>query len=264
LPHPSIRLSRRSILVAVVAATALACVSGLLVATSHLAQTTHHASEQAVVAAAHDRSEPGHEPGATAPTPSVRDALFIGASYTAGLGATPATNGYAYLLGREPGWQTQVYGVAGTGFLNPGPRGHQTFADRVEHIPTHPRPNLVVFQCGRNDVGYPPAQLRAAVIATADLARKRFVGAQLVFLGPIPAHVPAPPDQLAVTATLASAAAAAKAIFVNPIEQGWITPTNETGYVGRVPAHPDNEGYAYIAERLLADLNALYPDHHNA
>ena len=47
------------------------------------------------------------------------------------------------------------------------------------------------------------------------------------------------------------------ASVVDPIAQEWITPQNEQGFGGRVAAHPDNRGYAYIAERLLADLNAL-------
>ncbi len=184
----------------------------------------------------------------------------MGASYTAGLGATPSTNGYAYDVGRMPGWRTQVDGVAGTGFLNRGPFNQGTFADRIPLLPTTPHPDLIVFQGGRNDVSYPSAQLRAAVINTADLTRKRFHGAQLVFLGPIPAKVPAPADEVTVERTLRSAAAACHAIFIDPIEQAWITPSNESGYAGPVPAHPDNEGYAYIAQRLVADLQQLYPD----
>ena len=187
--------------------------------------------------------------------------MFVGASYTAGLGATPVSNGYAYVLGRMPGWRTQVDGIAGTGFLNPGPKNQGTFADRIPLLPTTPHPDLIVFQGGRNDVAYPSAQLRAAVINTAALTRKRFHDAQLVFLGPIPAKVPAPPDQVAVERTMRAAAAECHAIFIDPIEQSWITPGNENGYAGPVPAHPDNEGYAYIAQRLAADLNQLYPDH---
>lgn len=258
-------VSRRSIAVITASITLVGAVVGLFLADSQLTHNAHTASERALVAAAKGNpvaaSSAAKSRVVTPATPDVHDVLFIGASYTAGLGADPATDGYAYVIGREPGWRTQVYGVAGTGFLNPGPQGGQTFAERLVHIPTRPRPDLIVFQCGRNDVSYPAAQLRAAVIETANLARQRFGSAQLVFLGPIPAHVPVPPDQLAAAATLRSAAAAAKAVFINPIEQGWITPTNEDRYVGHVPAHPDNDGYAYIAARLLTDLDALFPEH---
>jgi acyl-CoA thioesterase I len=263
---PSFTIGR---LLGAIAAIAAAATAVFLIS-AQLAPTRHHAPVQAVVAAAknHQRgialAGSTGSTGPSSPAAPVHDVLFVGASYTAGLGATPSTEGYAYLIGREPGWRAQVDGVAGTGFLNPGPHGGQTFADRIAHLPTAPRPDLIVFQGGRNDVGYPQNKLLAAATATAELARRRFHGCQVVFLGPIPAHVPAPPGQLAVADTLRRAASASKSIFVNPIEQAWITPSNENGYVGRVPAHPDNEGYAYIAQRLLADLEALYPNHGNA
>jgi lysophospholipase L1-like esterase len=258
----------------VVVVVALLCAgSGLFLAVTQLA----HTSARRAVAAAIRPSASGRAPSAanaradevdgasTAPSAaSIRDVLFVGASYTAGLGASPQTDGYAYLLGREPGWRTQVNGVSGTGFLNPGPHGHQTFAERIIHQPVHPHPDIVVFQGGRNDISYPAAELRAAAIETVQLTRKRFSGVQVVFLGPIPAHVPAPASQLAVAATLRSAAASCHAVFIDPIEQGWITPGNEHGYTGAVPAHPDNRGYAYIAGRVQTDLGALFGEHSDA
>jgi GDSL-like Lipase/Acylhydrolase family len=246
---------RRILLVATVVVVAGVAVS--LAAT----QLNHSSAHHSVVAAAKLLHSSTRTSAAALPD---HDVLFVGASYTAGLGAYPQTDGYAYVIGREPGWRAQVDGVSGTGFLNPGPRGDQTFAERIAHLPNHPRPELVVFQGGRNDVNYPSAQLRSAAIETAALTRKRYAGAQVVFLGPIPAHVPAPADQLAVAETLRSAAASCKAIFVDPIEQGWITPGNEKGYTGRVPAHPDNNGYAYIAQRLLSDLQGFFPNRGNA
>ena len=238
----------------IVAAGVLVIGLAIALAGTHL---TSGSPQAAVVAAAKVHHT---QVAASSAAPTIHDALFVGASYTAGLGATPVSNGYAYDLGREPGWRTQVDGVSGTGFLNPGPAGHQTFAERILRLPTSPHPDVVVFQGGRNDVNYPMAQLRAEAIATADLTRKRFHGAQVVFLGPIPARVPAPADQLAVASTLRQAAIDSKAIFIDPIEQSWITPDNENGFIGSVPAHPDNQGYAYIARRLLTDLNLLYPD----
>lgn len=247
---------RRILLVACVIA-----VAGAVVALAGT-QLNQGSGRHSVVAAANLlHSSPSRTGAAALPD---HDVLFVGASYTAGLGASPQTDGYAYVIGREPGWHAQVSGVSGTGFLNPGPRGDQSFAERIAHLPTRPRPELVVFQGGRNDVNYPASQLRAAAIETAALTRKRYAGAQIVFLGPIPAHVPAPANQLAVAETLRSAAASCKAIFVDPIAQGWITPGNERGYTGHVPAHPDNNGYAYIAARLFSDLQGLFPNHGNA
>jgi acyl-CoA thioesterase I len=258
MTRPAFTIGR---LIGAVAALALVATSVFLV-NAQLSPGHRRVPVRAVVAAAKNQRGIGAS-GPSTPVTPVRDVLFVGASYTAGLGATPSTDGYAYLIGRRPGWRTQVDGVAGTGFLNPGPHGGQTFAERIAHLPTEPHPDLVVFQGGRNDVGYPQSRLLTAAIATADLAHKRFHGSQVIFLGPIPAHVPPPPGQVAVADTLRSAASASKSVFVNPIEQAWITPSNQDDYVGRVPAHPDNRGYAYIADRLLADLEALYSNHGN-
>jgi lysophospholipase L1-like esterase len=265
-PSPTRSRRRRRILLAT-----LVAVAGTAIVVAGTAAHTAGPSHHSVVAAARLDHSPSPRSSANAARsadpsapPSIRDVLFVGASYTAGLGASPSTNGYAYDIGREPGWRTQVYGVSGTGFLNPGPRGNETFAERIAHLPTRPRPDFVVFQGGRNDVGYPPADLRAAAIKTAELTRKRFAGAQVIFLGPIPAHVPAPPEQLAVAATLRAAAVSSKAIFIDPIAQSWITPRNESGFAGHVPAHPDNSGYAYIAQQLLENLRGLSATHGDA
>jgi GDSL-like Lipase/Acylhydrolase family len=260
-PSPTDRPRRRR--VRLVACAVVVAVAGAALAFAGI-QFDQGSGHHSVVAAAKLLHSPSSQTSqtSTAALPD-HDVLFVGASYTAGLGASPQTDGYAYVIGREPGWHAQVSGVSGSGFLNPGPRGDQTFAERIAHLPTRPRPELVVFQGGRNDVNYPSAQLRSAAIETAALTRKRYAGAEIVFLGPIPAHVPAPPDQVAVADTLRSAAASCKAIFVDPIAQGWITPGNENGYTGHVPAHPDNNGYAYIAQRLLGDLQGLVRNHRN-
>jgi hypothetical protein len=64
-----------------------------------------------------------------------------------------------------------------------------------------------VFQSGRNDIGYPLAQLHNAVRATVGAARGRWPRAQVVILGAIPADLPLGPGILGVEATLKQAAA---------------------------------------------------------
>jgi hypothetical protein len=261
-PAPTKRRLRRRL---IVTGALLVSSLGIFLAGTQLA---HSSTRQLVVAAAKHNLPISSSTTSTAagstPSEPIHNVLFIGASYTAGLGATPRTEGYAYVVGRDPGWTARVDGVSGTGFLNPGPLGGETFADRVVKDPIHPHPDVVVFQGGRNDVAYSSDKLRAAAIATAELTHKRFIGAQVVFLGPIPAHVPAPADQLAVASTLRSAAAASKSVFIDPIEQGWITADNQEAYVGHVAGHPDNDGYAYIAGHVLTDLKALFPQHGTA
>ncbi|HSY15225.1 MAG TPA: SGNH/GDSL hydrolase family protein, partial [Jatrophihabitantaceae bacterium] len=183
--------------------------------------------------------------------------LFIGASYTQGLGASTPEHGYAYLTGARLGWPTEVSGVSGTGYLNPGPHDNGTFAARIARMPQGPQPSVVVLQGGRNDVGYARPALRTAVVDTIELARRHFPGAEIILLGPIPARVPVDQATRAAEATLRDASTQCEAPFVDPIAEHWITQRNQRGYLGLVPGHPDNAGYAYIAHRLAADLASM-------
>ena len=186
-------------------------------------------------------------------------ALFVGASYTAGLGAQPATNGYAYRSAALLGWRAEVDGESGTGYLNPGHRGGSTYVARIRVLAPPLPPSVVVVQSGRNDIGYPLPQLHDAVLATVASVHRRWRHAQLVILGAIPADLPLGPGILGVEATLKQAATQAKVPFVDPIAQDWITAANEHQYAGAVPQHPNNSGHAYLASRLAADLQAALP-----
>ena len=188
--------------------------------------------------------------------------LFVGASYTAGVGAQPPTNGYAYLAARAMGWDARVDAIPGTGYLNQGPPvGGQlkdnSFPTRLAHLPITPVPNILVLQGGRNDVGYPPAILQAAVQRTIGIVRQRFSKTRIVLLGPIPASLPPDRGELNVAHVLREAARSGGVDFIDPISEGWVTIENELGFRGNVPAHPDNAGYAYFAKRLVIDLDQL-------
>ena len=183
--------------------------------------------------------------------------LVVGASYTQGLGAVPVTNGYAYLVGRQLAWPTTVAGASGTGFLNRGPQHQGTFGERIARLPRAPQPGLVLVQCGRNDIGYPDATLRAAVAQTVAGIRARYPGAQIVFLGSIPGQAPAPPSVHGVDGLLRDEARRLKVPFIDPIAEQWITKADARGFTGQVAAHPNNAGYAFIARQVVADLIKL-------
>lgn len=196
--------------------------------------------------------------GDSLPT-TATDVLFIGASYTAGLGAAPVTDGYAYRTAAMLGWRAEVDGVAGTGYLNPGIHGGGTFAARIPLLhPTTP-PDIVILQSGRNDIGYPLASLKAAVEHTVALVHGRWPGARVVVLGAIPATVPLSRSLINTETALHEAANASGAPFIDPIAQDWITRTNEHENAGPVPEHPGDVGYAYLAGRLADNLRTLEP-----
>jgi acyl-CoA thioesterase I len=182
--------------------------------------------------------------------------LFVGASYTVGLGATAPKAGYAPVLATNLDRRFTVAAVSGTGFLNPGPHHQGTFGQRIANLPADLDPRIVVIQGGRNDVGYSQLALQSAARSTIQLAQHRFEHAQVVVMGPIPAVVPVSPRLLKTRNIVRAAAKQTGAGFVDPIAQGWITAANEKKFAGPVPAHPNDAGYRYIAQRLLEDLPA--------
>ncbi len=188
--------------------------------------------------------------------PAGRGILFIGASYTAGLGAHPSTDGYTYLLGRELGQPVAVDAASGSGFVNPGPRHRGTFAERIARLPAGLDPTLVLLQGGRNDTFCSQRVLRAAVSHTLSLARHRFRHADLAVLGPIPATLPIRPNVRQVDSVLEQAARSQHVIFIDAIAEGWITPRDVRRFAGRVPGHPNDAGYAFIAHHVASDVAA--------
>jgi lysophospholipase L1-like esterase len=154
-------------------------------------------------------------------------------------------------------WPSIVAGVSGTGFINPGAKHQGTFGQRIAKIPPLPTPGLVIVQCGRNDIGYPPPQVRAAVAHTIAEIRARFPHSQVVFLGSIPGVAPPTPGVHAIEDLLREQAALAQVPFIDPVREGWITKGDGPRYTGLVANHPNNAGYAFIARRVVEDLETL-------
>lgn len=113
--------------------------------------------------------------------------LFVGASYSLGLGASGPSAGYPSLLAGRLHRPYTVDAVSETGFQNPGRHRAGTFAVRIARIPTVPAPQVVIIQGGRDDTGYPAGTEYAAALAAIMLAQQRFGAARVVVLGPIPA-----------------------------------------------------------------------------
>lgn len=207
---------------------------------------------------AHGRVPVGavHVSGETAQDVVTGRLLFVGASYSIGLGATNAAEGYASLLADRMHQPYSVNAVSGTGFQNAGRHHSGTFAERIARIPVLPAPSIVVIQGGRDDTRFPSSREYAAALDTIQLAQHRFRSARVVVLGPIPAVLPVSTRILAIRSAIGQACRAARAGFIDPIAQRWITPENIRSYSGRIHGHPNDAGYAYITTRLIAALPA--------
>lgn len=198
-------------------------------------------------------------PARTVGPPPAETLLVIGDSYAAGQGADSARSSFAWELGQDLGLSTTVDGVAGTGFVNPGPGpADQTYLARLATLPADElTADLVVVQGGLNDRQHPgPEVASAAGTFLAELAT-RAPGATIVLVG-----APAPdPDQpaasAAVNSALSRAARQQDVEFVDPTAERWFTDDNVSRYVTSDQVHPTQQGHDYLARRLAEVITPL-------
>ncbi|GLZ51769.1 hypothetical protein Acsp07_13860 [Actinomycetospora sp. NBRC 106378] len=154
----------------------------------------------------------------------------------------PKAEAFPAAVGRAWGTTTWVDAIDGTGFVNPGYCGNQTYADRVGAVLAR-APRLVVVEGGLNDRLRPPAEVGAAI--TDLLGRLRGVPA-VVVIGPVVPPVASPDDVARLDGVLRAATAAAERTYVPALD--WRIPWGPDG------AHPTVEGHRRYAELLLTAL----------
>lgn len=236
-------VSARPVLIAIATVVAL----GLVALVPLTLRDDHGATPAPAASTAADPHQAVHD------TIAAGRLLFVGASYTVGWGATSTADDYADLVADHLRRPFLVNAVPGTGFTNPGNEHQGTFAQRIATIPVSVDPRIVIIQGGRDD-NAPPDVEQAAVTSTVELARHRFTSAQVVVLGPIPATVPISKQLADLNTAVERGTTAGGGGYVDPIAQDWITRADEHGYLGKIPGHPDDLGYADFAKLLVEDL----------
>ncbi len=193
-------------------------------------------------------------------TPPVR-ALWIGDSFTRGEGAeVPHHLTYPFLVGEALGWTTTVDAQNGTGFVNdgflagPGLAPLQgRLAANARHVPTV---DVVVVDGGRNDAGYPTAQVAAAIRDFLDALGRTYPSARLVLVEPT-LIAPAQPAEYDAVAGILRELAPPGALIVAPAgsplftpAQGWRHLVCPDGF------HPSAAGQRHYADVLTTHLAA--------
>lgn len=186
--------------------------------------------------------------------------LILGDSYTAGMGAAQAEQGWAYLVAGTLGYPTNIDGVPGTGFAWGGGQddGGKEYEVRLRTIAEDPRfvPNVLILQGGQNDALLNnPDELKAATAQTIEAARKLWPGVQVVVLGPS-APQPLAEELRDANNAVRAGAEAASAPFIDAYEAGWFTAENSPGFDAD-GVHPNTAGYAHMAEKFLAEWATL-------
>lgn len=202
--------------------------------------------------------------GATAPpspsafaVPPGSRVLVFGDSYTAGYGAEPATEGYAYKLATLTEWNVEVEGIGSTGYLNAGNDNQGTFKQRLDSLEYGDEFDLVILQGGSNDQRVQDRDLSAAIDEVASTIEQRFPSAQLVVVGPVSVGTNANEDKKRIDRALRAYTRAQGVYYVSPVGATWFHTSDQPALVNMAVGHPNNEGYTVMAEKLLAAIERI-------
>jgi lysophospholipase L1-like esterase len=197
-------------------------------------------------------------------------AVFLGDSYTEGTGAENANRSFAAQVALQESWQLINAGQGGTGYVTDGPPQYPArdpLPDRVADVVSQ-HPQVVIVAAGIDDAerGYSVAQLTAGVQATLQPLRDQLPEAFIAVIGPFwPNEAPtASVDQ--VDQVVQDVAKKVGLPFVSPIEDKWITGTNDgtplgnrVQYIGPDGTHPTQAGHDYLASKI-EDFLARQPN----
>jgi lysophospholipase L1-like esterase len=192
------------------------------------------------------------------PSPSKRPGrplmVVVGASFTAGVGASSPADSWAFLLAGDLGWRADVRGVPGAGYVRAG-KGDMGPVARLlaEADLARARPSLVVVQAGHNDIGEPLSLIIKRETADLQLVRKLAPEARLAIISVFLRHG-IEPSQRDIQTNNTIVATAEKvdpgAIIFNPIAGHWHFKRAGGGL------HPDEAGDIWIARHVAIGLVA--------
>jgi lysophospholipase L1-like esterase len=143
-------------------------------------------------------------------------------------------------------------GEAGSGYVAGGIRG-TTFGQEAGRL-LEPDDDLVIIFGGSSDAPAKPESVEAAVSEAFLLVRKASPHAKLIAVGPASPVADPGPDVIRVRDIIRDEAVKIGATFVDPIADQWFV--RDPGLI-REDGSPTDAGHAYIAERLLPDIQGV-------
>jgi lysophospholipase L1-like esterase len=188
-------------------------------------------------------------PSAARPAPP--EVVFLGDSWTVGSGATGG-HGFAPLAAERLGWQYDLLGIGGSGYLARG--GGGPYGERVDAAVAL-EPDLIVVQGSLNDSLADVGQLDQAAADTLSRLHEAAGDATAVLVVGAP-HAPgtAPDVIQRINAAIAAAADAAGVTFVDPARDNWTDPADPGIWADEL--HPNDVGHQRIADALVPLMRA--------
>jgi lysophospholipase L1-like esterase len=200
-------------------------------------------------------------PAASAPAPTRSQprkqtrALFFGDSYIIGGAYTGPQNSMAAIAARRLGWQAEIRGAGGTGFVSGNPEyGLPSFLGQIQQGALDVGAvNWLVIEGGGNDRFDAPSVIKRHAIRVLNAAAERHPEATLVLVGTMDPTVDDFSDTDGVIGALRRAAARVGVPYINA--QHWLEGRQDL--VGPDYDHPTPAGHRLCGRKLANALRAL-------
>jgi len=181
--------------------------------------------------------------------------LFFGDSYIVGGAYTGANNSMGAIAARRLGWQYQIRGGGGTGFVSGNADyGIPSFLGQIQAGALDVGPvDWLVVEGGGNDKYDDPGLITRRAVRTLKAAAKRHPEARLVLVGTMDPTVDSFSDTDGVIGALAAAARRLGIPYVNA--QHWLE--GKPSLVGPDYDHPTPAGHRVCGRRLAKALRSL-------
>ncbi len=178
--------------------------------------------------------------------------VVVGASFTAGVGASSPSASWAYLLAGYLGWRAVVRGVPGAGYVRAGKNGMGPVGRIVAEVDlSRAHPALVVIQAGHDDTGEPLSLIAKRETADLEFIRNYASDARIAIVSVFVRRgtTPSRPDIQTNNTIVATAEKVDPSVIIfNPIAGHWRFKRVRGGL------HPDERGDIWIARHVAEGL----------
>jgi len=191
------------------------------------------------------------------------NALFLGDSYSVGVGGTPWTNGFVYKVGEHYNWRVYNYAARAVGYLKGdtptswpkirtclSPQGCRHLQEQYEQaLFDGVKPDVIVVSGGRNDDPGPTFEPAVRKLLTA--IKLRSPRAQVFVTSPVN-YGPLTPV-MALKAEIVRRVCREQGITFIELGSPLLV---HTGVLFRDQIHPNNVGYKLLADKIIRQIDA--------